>query len=384
LRVLIVDTYYAAFAATHYAARPGLAARPYNEQLASLMAERFGTADAYSHHLRALGHEAAEVVASCEPLQRTWAHEQGRARLRAALSRLAPGPLGARARQVALRAVLAAQVEAYRPDVVYLQDMSFHSTAEVRSLGAGRLVVGQIASPAPPDAHLRAFDLIVTSFPHFAERFRGLGIDSEYLPLAFDARLHDALRAEGIDPSPDGDRPHAVSFVGGVNPSVHAAGTRLLEELAELVPVEFWGYGAEALPPGSPIRARHHGEAWGMAMYRVLARSRIVVNRHIDVAAGYANNMRLYEATGSGALLLTDPGRNLAELFEPGREVVVYDGLDDLIATLDALLGDDTERRRIAAAGQARTMHDHTYGQRMGELAEVLEDRLRRRSARRW
>jgi ketosteroid isomerase-like protein len=118
VRVLIVDTYYAAFVAAHYAARPGLAARPYEEQLASLMAERFGTAAAYSHHLRALGHEAVEVIASCEPLQRAWAREHGRARLRAGLSRLAPGPLGGRARRTALRAVLAAQVEAWnRGDV---------------------------------------------------------------------------------------------------------------------------------------------------------------------------------------------------------------------------------------------------------------------------
>ena len=383
MRVLIVDTYYAAFVQAHYAARPGLGARRYDEQLASLMAERFGTSDSYSHHLRDLGHDAIEVIASCEPLQRAWAREHERARLRAGLSRLAPGRLGAGARRTALRAVLAAQVEEFDPDVVYLQDMGYHSTAEVRALGAGRLVAGQIASPAPPDSHLRAFDLIVTSFPHFAERFRSLGIDSEYLPLAFDARLHAALRAEGVDPSPAGERPDAVSFVGGLNPAVHAAGTELLERLARHVPIEFWGYGAAALPAGSPIRARYHGEAWGMAMYRVLARSRIVVNRHIDVAAGYANNMRLYEATGAGALLVTDPGRNLGELFEPGREVVVYEGVDDLVETLECLLGDDAERRRIAAAGQARTMRDHTYERRMGELAAILEERLRRRSARR-
>jgi hypothetical protein len=383
VRVLIVDTYYPAFAAAHYAARPGLAARTYEEQKASLMAERFGTSDAYSHHLRALGHEAVEVIASCEPLQRAWAREHGRARLRAALSRLAPGRFGGPARRAALRAVLAAQADAFRPDVVYLQNMGYHTTSEVRGLGSGRLVAGQIASPAPAESHLGAFDLIVTSFPHFAERFRALGIDSEYQPLGFDARLHDALRANGVDPAPEGERPHAVSFVGGLDPNAHAAGTRLLERVAARLPVDFWGYGAGALPVGSPIRDRYRGEAWGMTMYQVLARSRIVINRHIDVAAGYANNMRLYEATGSGALLVTDHGRNLGELFEPGREVLVYESVDDLVPTLERLLADDCERRRIADAGQARTLRDHTYERRMAELAELLEQRLRRRSARR-
>ena len=381
MRVLIVDTYYQAFVDARYASQAGLATRPHAEQMASLVAERFGTADAYSHHLRALGHEAMEAVANVEPLQRAWAREHRQARLSAGLARLAPTRYGGRARRMALRAVLAAQADAYDPDVVYLQDMGYHSTAEVLGLKAGgrRLVAGQIASPAPPESHLQAFDLIVTSFPHFAERFNRLGIDSEYLPLAYDARLHDALRAEGIEPGPDGERPYAVSFVGGLNPRVHSAGTALLEQLARETEIDFWGYGAEALPPESPIRQRYHGEAWGLDMYRVLARSRIVVNRHIDVAEGYANNMRLYEATGSGALLLTESGRNLQELFEPGREVLAYEGAGDLAAHLAHHLAHDGERRAIAAAGQARTLRDHTYERRMAELGGILEERLARR-----
>ena len=59
-------------------------------------------------------------------------------------------------------------------------------------------------------------------------------------------------------------------------------------------------------------------------MYRVLARSKIALNRHIDVAEDHANNMRLYEATGVGTFLITDAKRNLSELFEPGEEVVTY------------------------------------------------------------
>jgi spore maturation protein CgeB len=385
VRILIVDTYYPAFVDAHYRARPGLDRRPYAEQVDSLMARRFGTFDAYSHNLRSLGHEAAEVVANCEPLQRAWAREERSGRLGAALSRLAPGRYGARARRAALRSVLRAQVERFRPDVVYLQDMGFHATAEVEAFRTGgRLVAGQIASPAPPDSHLRAFDLIVTSFPHFVNRFQRLGVESEYLPLAFDPRLHDDLRAEGIDPTPAGERPHAVSFVGGLDPRVHAAGTALLEQVAARAPVEFWGYGASGLAPDSAIRRRYHGEAWGLDMYRVLARSRIVVNRHIDAAKGHANNMRLFEATGGGALLLTDRGRNLGELFQPGSEVAVYDDADDLAAKLRHYLEHDDERRAIAAAGQARTLRDHSYARRMEQLAELLEERLKRRSARRW
>ena len=60
-------------------------------------------------------------------------------------------------------------------------------------------------------------------------------------------------------------------------------------------------------------------------MYRVLAQSRIAVNRHGDFAGGYAANMRMFEATGVGALLMTESAANLPDFFEPGREVVAYD-----------------------------------------------------------
>ena len=115
-------------------------------------------------------------------------------------------------------------------------------------------------------------------------------------------------------------------FVGGVDPRVHAAGTALLERVAEAADLRVWGYGVDALPADSPLRSRHRGEAWGSEMYDVLARARIVVNRHIDVAEGFANNMRLYEATGSGALVITEAAPNLGDLFEPHREVFTYEG----------------------------------------------------------
>ena len=64
-------------------------------------------------------------------------------------------------------------------------------------------------------------------------------------------------------------------------------------------------------------------------MYRVLARTRVAMNRHGDIAEGHANNMRLFEATGAGALLATEAADNLPELFEPGREVLAYRDADD-------------------------------------------------------
>jgi spore maturation protein CgeB len=223
---------------------------------------------------------------------------------------------------------------------------------------------------------VRAYDLVLTSFPHFVGRLGGVGVEAEYFKLAFDERVLERLNAHGVAADVGAERPHGIAFVGGLSPNVHRTGTALLERLAESLPIDVWGYGADALTNGSALRRRYRGGAWGLDMYRVLARSRIVVNRHIDVAEGYANNMRLYEATGVGALVVTESAPNLADLFEPDREVVTYTGLDDLREKLAHLLERDDERRAIAAAGQGRTLRDHTYARRMQELVRILAARL--------
>src|SRR5262245_46824066 len=96
MRVLILDTYYPAFVAQHYSRHPELHEASYADQLAALMAESFGTGDAYSHFIRALGHEAAEIVVDCEPLQYRWAAEHGRFRAERRIVLRARGVAGRR------------------------------------------------------------------------------------------------------------------------------------------------------------------------------------------------------------------------------------------------------------------------------------------------
>ena len=379
MRVLVLDTYYPAFLADHYGARPALAGLAYEEQLAALMDRCFGTSDTYSRHLRELGHEAIDIVANCEPLQQRWASDHaGSTRTVRRIDALLPGRAGALARRTLLRRIALAQIEAFDPDVVYVQDLAFLGNRELDALSrAGRLLAAQIASVLPTKERLRKFDVLLTSFPHYVELFRSWKLDAEYLKIAFDAKVLDRLRGLGIEPAPNAPRQHAVAFVGGLGTDIWCEGTRVLERAVGAVGVDVWGYGADTLPTTSSILTRYHGEAWGLDMYKVLAQSRIVLNRHGEIADGYANNMRLYEASGVGALLVTEARRNLTDLFEPGREVVDYEDENDLIDKLRHYVVHDDERRSVAAAGQERTLHEHTYANRMAELASILEARLR-------
>ena len=345
MRILVVDTCYGAFLDAHYRSQPGLADAPYDEQWRALMATHFGTADAYSHNLAKVGIEAHEVVVNAEPLQRAWAREHGAS--------------------AAGDELVLAQARTLAADVVYIQNLNVLEETTLATLRAeGRFLAGQIASAAPPPPRLRRFDLLLTSFPHYVERFRTLGVASEYFRIGFDARILEDLG----DDSPR----HEVVFVGALNRLRHRRGSTTFDRAARRLPLELWGYDLRGWPPWSRLRRRYRGQAWGLDMYRLLHGARISLNRHIAEAEGHANNMRLYEATGVGSLLLTDEGSNLSELFQPGREVVTYADVDELVEKARHYLAHEDERRAIAAAGQSRTLRDHTYEVRMRELAEIL------------
>jgi spore maturation protein CgeB len=170
------------------------------------------------------------------------------------------------------------------------------------------------------------------------------------------------------------DAPREAVFVGSLGRTQHRRANGIVARAAWLTPIEFWGYGGRLWPPWSPVKRRYRGEAWGIDMYRVLASARVVVNRHGAIAGGHAVNMRIYETTGVGSLLLTDNGNTLADVLEPGAEAVAYGSARDLARKLRYYLRHEEERAAIAAAGQARTLRDHTYARRMRELAELLED----------
>jgi hypothetical protein len=266
--------------------------------------------------------------------------------------------------------VAIAQIKAAKPDVLYCQDLSFFPGDVLLELKKHvRLVVGQIACPLPPASFIKGYDLVLTSFPHFVERLRTQGVASEYFRIGFDARVLDKLGAVEKD--------MGFSFVGGISRH-HGGAIPLLEFLAKHTDMRVFGYGSNSLARSSPIRKRHGGEVWGMDMFRALARSNITLNRHINVAENYANNMRLYEATGVGTLLLTDRKDNLHELFEIGREIVTYASQEEAAELVQHFLAHPQQASDIARAGQARTLRDHTYAQRMAELVPILARYLRR------
>jgi hypothetical protein len=369
---LILDTYYPSFLGSFYAQRPDLKRHSYAIQWRALMDQYFGTADFYSANLQRLGHDAHEVVANCETLQRLWAKEQGitlsengwAGRLGQGLFHwIKGGHSGAWFYQV-----LASQVQHHRPDVLHIQDMNGTSPEFLRQIRPYvHLITGQIACPIESRADFRDYDLVLSSLPHFVDKFRDEGIASEYFNLGFEPRVLKNLKKKPAR--------YPTVFVGGLS-SNHRERIKLLGKIAGSHSLDIWGYGADVLDSESVLLRSHHGEVWALEMYNILHNARITLNHHIDVAGRFANNMRLYEATGVGTLLITDYKDNLHTLFELGTEVVAYNSTEECVELISYYLTKEDERNRIVEAGQRRTLKEHTYYHRMQEFVEIVRKHL--------
>jgi spore maturation protein CgeB len=383
VKFLIANTDYAAFLTELYARHPGLAERSYGEQLRFRYATRFGVADFYSRNLRALGHEAQDVYVNNLPMQRAWAKEYGhgissetgwldrlwQATDRPIMRRIRPLIRPWCGRDDEAYRTLTAQVDHDRPDVFLNQAMDGIESRWVHKMRPWvRLIVGQHAATSlPDDGDYKGYDLVISSFPPTVEFFQRKGIPAVLHRLGFDPEV--------LPPQGNSPRTYPVTFVGSLF-TIHKSRIEWLEQLCALVPeLQIWGPGVELLDASSPLRRRHMGVVWGSEMYEVLLRSQITLNHHGDVAP-YANNCRLFEATGAGAMLLTDWKANLQDLFDVGREVAAYRTAEECAEMIRHYLAHEEARHSMARAGQARTLRDHTYRIRMQELIDIVHKRM--------
>ena len=194
----------------------------------------------------------------------------------------------------------------------------------------------------------RRYDHVFVSDSRYVGEY---GPNAHWLPMACDPDLHTPTRTE----PPEYD----VAFVGNLYPGspLYEDRRRTLAELAKR------------------YRCNFQSGVYFTDMANVYASAKVVFNKSVmgDL------NMRVFEAMCSGRPLVTDRVEGLQQLFgtypadEP-RRCVSYNGTEDLIGKLDALL---TDRilwlgDYIGATGRAEVLAHHTYAHRAAQiLAEV-------------
>lgn len=188
------------------------------------------------------------------------------------------------------------------------------------------------------------------------------GRPATYLPNGFDA-------CAVVEPVASDE----VLFVGARYPNRE----RLLLDLAERgLPVRAvgrdwshhpadrlrtWRVGRPSLPAGRDVPRE--------AAYGLMAGARANVNVHHD-QDGFT--MRTFEIAGAGGLQLVDRP-DVAEVYEPGREVLVFGGPDEAAEHVRRAAAEPAWATDIARAARARTLAEHTVDHRVAVLESLWD-----------
>lgn len=369
MKIQFLTSYYAPFLESFYSKNTGFSELNYEQILRKLLNEHFADTGALYHYCIKHQHECMLMVVNCEPLQKQWAKENGVAYNE-----------GNWEKEIAM-----AQIKHFKPDVLYIESVfSYYGEFLKQAKTHCKNIVAWISTPISESLRLNDIDLILSSTPDFVENFRKKGIRSEYMLPAFDARV-----VELLDPFIHKDIP--FSFVGGWS-HLHVNRKRAIAEVVNRSDIKLWGYGfkKKVYPKASlqfyknlfvkqhdPIMEAYGGELWGLEMYEILKRSLVTFNIHESLLKGRVGNMRMFEASGVGTMLMNDNGTNLSEIFVPGKEIEVYNSIDEAIEKTNFYIGHPEKAIEIGKNAQLRTIKEYNYDVFVTRLILHLNNNLK-------
>jgi len=362
MKVIFFCSYYDVYLDLFYKKNPGLAKLSYARQMAALKHDHFGHWASYADEFIKLGVDAELIIPNCKPLQIAWANENSIKFSEKEWNFSIP----------------LEQVKKSKPDIFYISSMFEYYNGFLSEVKKHvKKVFGWINCEIPGNLKLNNIELLLTSLPHFVDDFRKAGVPSEMMRSAFDAQILTSL-------GPAIKKDIGFSFIGSLTPA-HNKRIKLIKELIDKTDLVFFGSGAQHIPDTRNLfqrltskniyLQRQKEPVWGLDMYRTLQRSRITFNSHIDVSKNIIGNMRMYEATGVGSLLLSD-GKNAPDKNFNDDEVVYYDNINDAIEKVNYYLEHEEERAVIAAKGQKRTLTEYSYENMSKQLIDLFNHYL--------
>jgi hypothetical protein len=85
--------------------------------------------------------------------------------------------------------------------------------------------------------------------------------------------------------------------------------------------------------------------------------------------------LRPYDIGASGGLIVTHDQRELAALFEPGKECLAFRSEGEMLALLEKVRQSPAEFNALARAGRQRVLAEHTWGHRIARLMGMVDER---------
>ena len=316
-----VHTFYTGALKRLYQMIPGLNFASFADQTKALVKDAFSGIHMFAPYMFEVGYDSTLIIANNLHAQFQWIKENPEA-----------GISG----KIDLLQLVQKQIENIQPDVLYLSDPITFNGDFLSSLNfKPPLVVGWRAANIPESINWKGFDLMFSNLDALREIALNLGVRrTEHFFPGFPAWIYEEIK----DIQPEYD----VVFCGQVGFLQHTHRNQLLHEVAK-ASFETGKFKCAYFLSGDPaamtpeLKKVNKGKKYGIEMHRALRKGRICIDGRgdiglvdnsgktkINLAKSQTSNMRIFEATGSGLMLLTEHHENLRDYFEPGVEIETF------------------------------------------------------------
>jgi hypothetical protein len=313
----------------------------FSDSIDTIMDDRF-TSVHYLNPVHERKPEAFFTFGDSEVLQRIWAREQG---------------IGDNA---TLEEILLAQIEHHRADVFYnINPVRFGDDFIAKLPGCVRRTIAWRAAAAQ-NANFFKYDLVVGNFHTLLEKYEQGGARTAYFFPTYDPAMDQYAANQ--------DRPVDILFIGTYSRH-HRTRVALLEKIAAMhselniaLHLDYSNYVRLAETPlgwfgplrkdrrSSTVKKLSRPPLFGRDLLNAISRAKIVVNGAIDVSGNERGNMRIWEALGCRAMMLSNAGDYPANL-RAGEQFLAYQHVDEVPKLISDVIDAPARSEEIANQG---------------------------------
>lgn len=373
LRIMQADMHYSRYITDYYQKNPHLQHAGSAVQEQALVRDGFSAIHAVVPYINTPNITTSYCIYNNFFSQSAWAKEQG----------LACVDRNSDWQDTFLRQ----RIEHFKPDVLYLADPLRHDANFLASLThRPRLILAWRAADVPFNTDWTGYDSILSGLTPMLHLAPTLGAKKG---IYFIPGMPTWLAREVETIPHDTD----VIFVGSLSPTQHVQRHAQLDFLAQAAAQH--GFSLILHLACNPtlitknMRPYVRPPVFGVDMHRALRRGRIVVDTQgsiglrrpdgsyaMDLAQGETVNMRLFEATGVGSLVLTEHLSGLHKLFVLEKEVVTYQTPHEMVKKILYFLEHEDERKKIADAGKVRCLGEWNMQNCAEAFLKIVQSRL--------
>lgn len=371
LRILHAITFYDEYLSRFYAGRSSLTRAPYATHIKALIHDAHAAIHLLPPYLNNC--QAQFVVPNCVQSQQAWARENA-----------IPFDTWTAATQEAL---LLAQLDAIRPDIIYFNNTILFQADFIKKIPyTPRLIVGWRAADVPWNVDWTGYDIILSGLPRLLAFAPTVGAkEGAFFVPGMPHWI--AREVENIPQDID------VVFAGGISPTQHGQRLAMLDAVAQAA--SQYGFSLRLHLSCAPqyiteaMRPYLAPPVFGLDMHYALRRGRIVVDsrgtaglRHpngsymLDFGGDELCTMRQFEATGGGSMLITENLEGIKRYFEPGKEIITCNNIEEYISNIVHFTTHEEERKRIANNGQQRCMRDWSMRNATQRFMNIVQQAL--------